>query len=276
MSSLWGDAGGGSVRQAYKRNRRPSGTRLVPVSDVMVRRRPNYRRRTIYRGLVGNRTHTFRVNAQPFHIGFTPGTTGNFGCSFYQDNTVPISGGLIGTGNNNFSLTYTLAGVVVWFGPGPGSATVPMASVSEYTALFDSYRITGVEVTMYSSMNMNQSVTQFLPNLGVVTDYDDGTPITWAEAAQYENFKVIQFSVPNKKVLRCKPLASSTVANTGGVFVPANAFRSQWMDCASNNINYYGNKFCFDNPMQGAATAAANEGFVTFHVRYTVEFKGTR
>jgi len=237
---------------------------------------PRRSRGPIYRSIVGSRTHTFRVNAQPFHIGFTPGTTGNFGCSFYQDNTVPISGGLTGTGNNNFAFTYTLAGVVVWFGPGPGSATVPMASVSEYTALFDSYRIVGVEVTMYSSMNMNQSVTQFLPNIGTCVDYDDGSPITWAEAAQYESFKVIQFSVPNKKVLRCRPQAATYVGNTGGVSVPANASKSQWMDCASNNINYYGHKFCFDNPMVGAASAAANEGFVTFHVRYTVEFKGTR
>jgi len=277
MSSLWYDAGGGSVRQAFKRNRRPSGTRNVPVSDVMVRRRPNYRRRTIYRGLIGNNIHTFRVNAQPFHIGMTPGTSGNFGCSFYQDQTVPIAGGLIGTGSNNFTLSYNLAGVIVWFGgPAPVSATVPLANSGEYTALFDSYRITGIEITMYSSQNMNQSTTQFLPNIGCVTDYDDATPINWSEAAQYESFKVINFAVPNKKVIRCKPIASSTVANSGGVFVPAMASRKQWMDCAQNNITYYGNKFCFDNPMTGAATAAANEGFVTFHVRYTVEFKGTR
>jgi len=275
-SSLWYDAGGGSVRQAFKRNRRPSGTRLGPVSDVMVRRRPNYRRRTIYRGLIGNSIHTFRVNAQPFHIGMTPGTTGNFGCSFYQDQTVPISGGLIGTGSNNFTLSYTLAGVIVWFGSGPASATVPLANAAEYTALFDSYRISGVEITMYSSQNSNQATTQFLPNIACVSDYDDASPITWAEAAQYESFKVINFAVPNKKILRIKPVASSTVANSGGVFVPANASRKQWMDCATNNITYYGNKFCFDNPMQGVATAAANEGWVTFHVRYIMEFKGTR
>lgn len=230
----------------------------------------------IYRGLIGTRTHTFRVNAQPFHIGMTPGTTGNFGCSFYQDNTVPISGGLVGTGSNNFTLSYTLGGVLVWFGSGPSSALVPLANAAEYTALFDSYRIKSVEITMYSSMNTNQSTTQFLPNVGTCVDYDDASPIAWSEASQYDSFKVIQFSVPSKKVLRCKPLASSTVANTSGVFVPSSASRSMWMDCASNNIQYYGNKFCFDNPMVGAATAAANEGFVSFHVRYTLEFKGTR
>lgn len=233
-------------------------------------------RGSIYRGLVGSRTHTFRVNAQPFHIGMTPGTTGNFGCSFYQDNTVPISGSLTGTGSNNFTLSYTLGGVLVWFGSGPSSALVPLANSGEYTALFDSYRIKAVEVTMYSSMNTNQSTTQFLPNLGTVTDYDDASPISWSEAAQYENFKVIQFAVPSKKVLRCRPVASCSVANTGGVFVPASASRSTWMDCAQNNIQHYGHKFCFDNPMVGAATGAANEGFVSFHVRYTLEFKGTR
>ena len=205
--------------------------------------------RPIYRGLIGNRTHTFRVNAQPFHIGMTPGTTGNFGCSFYQDNTVPISGGLVGTGSNNFTLSYTLGGVLVWFGSGPSSALVPLANAGEYTALFDSYRIKSVEVTMYSSMNTNQATTQFLPNLGAVTDYDDASPIAWSEAAQYENFKVIQFAVPSKKVLRCRPVASCSVANTGGVFVPASASRSTWMDCAQNNIQHYGHKFCFDNPM---------------------------
>jgi len=206
----------------------------------------------------------------------TPGTTGNFGCSFYQDQTVPIAGGLIGTGSNNFTLSYTLGGVLVWFGSGPASALVPLANAAEYTALFDSYRIKSVEVTMYSSMNINQSVTQFLPNIGVCTDYDDASPIPWSEASQYENFRVINFSVPNKKVIRCSPVASLSVANTGGVFVPSSSSRKTWMDCAQNNIQYYGHKFCFDNPMVGAATAAANEGFVTFHVRYTLEFKGTR
>jgi len=258
--SRYAGAGGGSA--SYGRR-----------GEISVSRRS---RRTIYRGLVGARTHTFRVNAQPFHIGMTPGTTGNFGCSFYQDNTVPISGGLIGTGSNNFTLSYTLGGVLVWFGSGPSSALVPLANSGEYTALFDSYRIKAVEVTMYSSMNTNQATTQFLPNLGTVTDYDDASPITWSEAAQYENFKVIQFAVPSKKVLRCRPVASCSVANTGGVFVPASASRSTWMDCAQNNIQHYGHKFCFDNPMVGAATAAANEGFVSFHVRYTLEFKGTR
>jgi len=233
-------------------------------------------RRAIYRGLMGNRTHTFRVNAQPFHIGMTPGTTGNFGCSFMQDQTVPISGGLIGTGSNNFTLSYTLGGVLVWFGSGPSSALVPLANAAEYTALFDSYRIKAIEITMYSSQNTNQSTTQFLPNVGTCVDYDDASPIPWTEAAQYESFRVINFVVPNRKVIRCSPVASLSVANTGGVFVPSSASRKTWMDCAQNNIQYYGNKFCFDNPMQGPATAAANEGWVTFHVRYTLEFRGTR
>jgi len=276
MSSLWSDAGGGSVRQAYKRSRRPSGYRPFPVSDFMVRRRPKYGRRAIYRGLIGSNVHTFRVNAQPFHMGMTPGTSGNFGVSFFQDQTVPIGGTFPGTGSNNFTLSYTLGGVLVWFGSGPASALVPLANAAEYTALFDSYRIKSVEITMYSSMNTNQSTTQFLPNLASVTDYDDASPIPWTEAAQYESFKVHQFSVPNKKVIRCSPIASVSVANTSGVFVPSSASRKTWMDCAQNNIQYYGNKFCFDNPMTGVATNAANEGFVTFHVRYTLEFKGTR
>lgn len=263
-------------KPAYPRRNPAYGASTSYFSPKYARYGASRPRGPIYRSLIGPRTHTFRVNAQPFHMGMTPGTSGNFGCSFYQDQTVPLTGGLIGTGSNNFTLSYTLGGVLVWFGSGPASALVPLANAGEYTALFDSYRIKSVEVTMYSSMNINQSVTQFLPNIGVCTDYDDASPIPWTEAAQYENFRVINFAVPNKKVLRCSPVASLSVANTGGVFVPSSSSRKTWMDCAQNNIQYYGHKFCFDNPMTGAATAAANEGFVTFHVRYTLEFKGTR
>jgi len=238
----------------------------------------SYGSRAIYRGLIRDRTHKFTASCQPFNITMNPGSSGNYGIGYLADGQVPIAGTFPGGGSNLFTISFTLSNVVITWGSGATISTSPLTNYAEYQNLFDSYRISAVEVTMMFNNNFSNTATNTtcLPQFGVAADYDDGIQTGWTSLAQYDNFQVLQFGLPSKKVIRIKPIVSTSVENQAGAFVPANGSRTQWLDCASSNIQYFGLKYAWDNPMVGAASNAQNEGYITFHCKYFLEFKGTR
>jgi len=121
-----------------------------------------------------------------------------------------------------------------------------VASHTEFTTLFDQYRIDKVEYTyapradsydIGSAVNLPKYPQ---PRMAFVVDRDDAaTPLTQEALGQYENCKIIPFTKPVK--ITYKPNVAGAVF-AAGLF---NGYANQvagWIDMSSPGVEHYGHK----------------------------------
>lgn len=130
--------------------------------------------------------------------------------------------------------------------------------ISEFSSLFDSYRIRKVVVKIQSygtvAMNPPGSAGQTYPNVSPmvhwVIDNDDNTLPT-ADAAgidtlrEYPSYRVRRLISDSDKPITIvlKPKTLTSTQTSGGTYVgPANAARNLWLDIAVNTAPHYGIK----------------------------------
>lgn len=115
---------------------------------------------------------------------------------------------------------------------------------SEFTSLFDKYRISGIRAqfiprtNVLALNNLSSSLTA-QPVLLTVIDYDDGTAGDYNALAQYENCKSHDQFKPFS--LYFKPMIA--VAAYQGAFTGYGSSRKMWLDAASPDIEYYALKW---------------------------------
>jgi hypothetical protein len=189
------------------------------------------------------------------------------GASKTQNATASIT--LCGAVNTNvttdpcFAMFFTLADL-------PQSST--------WTALFDRYRITNIEVSFtpnYSQvalLSSTQTLTCTPMHLYYVIDKDDAGVVSPLSALmEYENCKRVDLGLTGTHVVSFKPhTAVATYAS--GAFTSYGNLANEWIDCASSSVQHYGIKFglpCLLNTSIGLPQISVN-------VRYTVEFKTVR
>ncbi len=136
-----------------------------------------------------------------------------------------------------------------------------VAGYTDFTSLYDQYRIVGVDVECFPP---NDSLTSGA--LVVSTDYDDATSTNVASLLQYAAAK--RFPVGKPIFLRVdKPSVDVTVFGTGGAAPGVNAI-SPWLDCGKPDVQHYGLKF--------AATVTGNATVYTIMFRYRLQFRYVR
>lgn len=139
-----------------------------------------------------------------------------------------------------------------------------MPNVSEFTNLFDMYRIDKVTIKFMPRANSAEAGTnQGLVKLFTVIDKDDiTTPTSIAELLQYETCKVTPMS---RVVTRTfKPLFARE-AFQGGV-TSAYTPGSGWIDCSNPLVQHYGIKWGMQQLPAGAQTC-------DLHIKYHLSFK---
>jgi hypothetical protein len=158
-------------------------------------------------------------------------------------------------------------------------------AISEFGALFDSYKIKKVVVNIQLVNNPN-STTQpnntpaatansenFFPKLWYIRDYDDNTAETLLQLKERAGVKYAVMR-PNKTLkIVVKPkvqlLAYKTLATSG--YTPKG---NQWLDMGDTTVPHYGLKICCDNLGLDPVSTA---GFrFRIDVRYFMAFKGVR
>jgi len=123
-----------------------------------------------------------------------------------------------------------------------------LPTVSEFTGLFDQYRILGVKITFYpyavnAFVISNTQQTLEIPQLYTVLDYDDATvPTTFTSLDEYKNCKIFQFRRPYSRYFSPKLLSQSLFTATSGTFGQLSVSPKNWVDMANTNVNYYGLK----------------------------------
>jgi hypothetical protein len=113
---------------------------------------------------------------------------------------------------------------------------------TEFTNLFDQYRIDRIELKLIPNVTDSFPSSLLTGTIQSVIDYDDGnTPTTTTELLQYENCQVNNI-VDSQVQLDFKPRVA--LAAYAGAFTSyANA--TSWIDSASPGVQHFGVKFCF-------------------------------
>lgn len=166
-----------------------------------------------------------------------------------------------------FSLSSTaffIGGVLAATASNPGS--------SDFTALFDLYRLDSVEVSIMYGVNSNAPgivSTAQLPIINIVFDPTDSSAISLSSILQYNNLQTVQLGNQrnnNGYVIRCKPRPLLTA--TGSAVAAAET--NPWISKDVPAVQYLGLKMFYDS---AGSTATTVIGQVSFYVKYNWSMK---
>lgn len=159
-----------------------------------------------------------------------------------------------------------------------------LPSPSEFSSLFDLYRINGIKIriihraTNLSSIEVQNSAQHVgLPYMYAVIDKDDDTaPPNIVQIQEYGKAKMFIFDTGKRvyqKYWRPNTLTVNTDAVAGSGYNNSVQYK-QWQDCSSLNTNYYGFKAGIQMPgPEGAGTVAA---YFDIEVTYYFQCMNTR
>lgn len=150
--------------------------------------------------------------------------------AFFASSAITVTGGATTFGASEFDL-----------------ATMP--NFTEFTALYDQYKITAVKWQLLPRGNSAEiglsSVQGLQGQVFTVLDYDDGNaPTSINQLTQYQNLKMTRNTVTHTRYL--KPRFNMEVANV--VATAANAPRTGWIDVANDQVRHRGVKYAIQAP----------------------------
>jgi len=187
------------------------------------------------------------------------------------------------TQGSTLQFVFTLGGVGIYI-DGALAFTAPLPSYTEYTALYDNYRIDKVEImamTTYDGNNVTAgTVVGQLPYIVFTEDYDDASATTATEIMQYTTAKWTNLTTGTTgkpmKLMSITPRAQMQMyaATTNNL---AMAPAKLWLDAGSPSIPHFGFKMALDNPGNGIAYAVNTLiGTVNFVFKFHLSMKTVR
>ncbi len=136
-----------------------------------------------------------------------------------------------------------------------------VAGSSDFTALYDQYRILGVEIEMLPS---GSDITS--GSICIAPDFDDATATNLSSLLQYS--KALRYPVGKPIFLKVnQPCVDVTVFGTGGAAPGVNLI-SPWIDCGKADVQHYGLKI--------AASVVGNATVYQIMIRYILQFRMIR
>jgi hypothetical protein len=187
-------------------------------------------------------------------------------------NTVPITPS---TGWNaagfDLEISFSLNNTSFYIG-GVLAGTAANPGASDFTALYDFYRLESVEVSLMYGANMfapgTAAVAQ-LPIMNIAFDPSDLSVTSLSSILQYQNLRTVQLGnqrTQNGYVVSCKPRPLLTGGGSATAVVETNP----WLNKDTPTIPYYGLKIFYDN---AGSTAATVIGIVSFYIKYHWAFR---
>lgn len=142
--------------------------------------------------------------------------------------------------------------------PATGALSFSLSSLpnaSEFTSLFDQYKITGVKLDFIpfgdsvnlplASMSGSSSVMSPGGPLILAVDYDDNTtPAVASQLLEYQTCKVIP--IPRRHRMYIRPKFATEVYRSG--VASGYGARSGWLDCSNSDVPHYGVKYYMNAP----------------------------
>lgn len=144
-----------------------------------------------------------------------------------------------------------------------------LTSYTEFTTLFDYYKINGVKVQLKVFPNSNTATGVGLPWLEFWSDHDDSVPQTALQAREHMGTKS-RFFTGDKMMttMYVKPTPLADLAGAASAIMP-----NKWINCANSSIPHYGIKGIIHNYYLSGSTG---QNQVVFDVMSNVSFKGVQ
>jgi hypothetical protein len=136
---------------------------------------------------------------------------------------------------------------------------------TEFTALFDTYRILHVKIAFYP-LFIDTSATVPYPPIITAIDYDDNNTLAYSVLQEYDTALVSNSGTYFDRVLTPR-IALAAYSGTFTSYSQPKA--GTWVDCASPNVTHYGLKYAL--PITGAANAVWQ-----VELTYDLQFRDTR
>lgn len=226
------------------RKRSRAGT-VVSVRSSGSGRRPSFNKR------VSKRRYKIRRGV----------VTANYSFSRYLVNQPAANIAVTGGSYNTTTSVLTCGSNVTEIDVGQNFTIGSVPNVSEFSTLFDQYKIRRVVITM-KLLNVPENSAapmlnyanygNFYPTIWWVNDYDDSGPVTLAAIKEFHGVKH-RVLFPNRELkMSVAPTVLTqmfrTTLTTG--YAPKKA---TWLDIAATDIPHYANKFVVD--LEGMNTA---------------------
>ena len=207
--------------------------------------------------------------------------------------TLPISGVALfnfsGVTSANMALSFTLAGMIVNIG-GIAVATIPLPNVAELKALYDSYVIEKVEVSIWSGATTANTgfvgtpnpsslevgfinyFSQPMPLIGYAVDMDDAANTSISALQQYSQYKVHQLGSSRPITCSFTPCVNDTLSNTTGY----GRSSKQIINSANDAVQHFGLKLAVDGFKATNDSAHTLNTCLSVQARYHLRMIATR
>lgn len=161
----------------------------------------------------------------------------HFKRSYYTPAVIAVAAG---GPDGQYGYSFTLAG---------------LPSASEFTSLFDQYKIKGVKLRLLprgNSSELTGAAGGNIGNVGSVIDYDDGAAPTggMSQITQYQSFKLTRSSQEHIRYFKPRINAAAINSVAGGTQNKLNT--RGWLDCDVSTTEHYGLKVVVPAPPAGS------------------------
>jgi len=142
-----------------------------------------------------------------------------------------------------------------------------LPNVSEFTALYDQYRINKIKVVLVPALTgldgNPQSTSYYMPNFHSILDYDDSNaPTALSQLMEHPNYRRTRGQRDHKRYFT--PAVAAEIYQSGVSTSYSQKFK-QWLDLASTSVPHYGLKYCVDVGNPAGGTQWAWRQYVTFY-----------
>jgi len=162
-----------------------------------------------------------------------------------------------------------------------------LSNYTEYTALFDQYRIRRVQVSFrmcqdpesYTQLNTTSAgnANNFYPDIYTTVDHDDTTAPAYADIMQYDKLKTGLLSPRRWFTYTCHPTPNLQVYRGVATTGYAMASSKLWLDCAQADIPHYGVKYYIDcATITGGGNNLLQNMKIEYRVKMWCQFKNQR
>jgi len=150
-----------------------------------------------------------------------------------------------------------------------------MPGASDFTNLFDNYRIRKVNMQIFFSNNESgvTSPATVLPVIHIANDYNDANNFGLTEIQQYPSMMTYQMGLEKPIKWSMYPKVRLDALTDSGVTSSSAYNTTGWLDTTSSNIMHLGTKV-FLNTL--GRTGNTDVGTVVVMITYDLEFKNAR
>lgn len=149
---------------------------------------------------------------------------------------------------------------------------------SEFTALYDQYKLKGVRMTWeYAHESSTADAgTVPLPKVVYFRDFDDTALTTQSELDQREA-STRRMRLDKPCTLLIKPRFKRYIEQQVGVSAPTETYARGWLDCSNANVRHYGLKFALiDWPCCNALASVPARPILRIRLEYLLAFRNVR